>query len=693
MGRATGANSAVVQVADPVERIRFLRAEIARHDELYHREARPEISDADYDQLRRELAELEHRFPSEAASLGASPVRGVGDDRRAGWPKHRHGERMLSLEKTTSEAGLREFDQRLRSLVGAAQEFSYVVEPKFDGLAVSVTYEDGTLARIVTRGDGEEGDDVTSAARRIPALPTKLAVPETAAAPQTIEIRGEVYMSLAEFDRINGEREEAGEPGFASPRNLAAGTLKSNERDDRRLEIVFYGLGKVEPSGGPATQRELIAQLGAWGLPTVTNAHRAESIDGAWQAVRELERERSDLAYPIDGAVVKLDSFAARARAGETSSAPRWAIAFKYAPQRVSTRLIGITLQVGRTGRITPVAELDPVELAGATIARATLHNADEIARRDLRVGDYVFVERQGDVIPAITGVDFARRDPSLAAFVLPAECPGCGERLVRAEGEAAWRCDNQACDARLQRRVLHFAGCLGVKGLGEATAEALVRAQSIRSPSGIFTLTREQLVRGAHLSPKSADALLAEIEQAKRAALWRFVHGLSAPGVGRTAAQALARHFGSLEALAAAGEKDLRTVDGIGPGIARNVAAFLAEPIVQAELRLLKEAGVAPTGSSVAIDSLAGKSFVLSGQLPTLSHGRAAELIEAAGGRVSGSVTRRTSYVVAGANAGTKRERAKALGIPVIDEAELLVLLRAGAADQARLATERDLN
>lgn len=669
-----------------------MRAEIARHDELYYREARPEISDADYDQLRRELAELEQRFPAAAASLGASPVSVVGDDRRDGWRRYRHGERMLSLEKTTTEAGLREFDQRLRGLVGAEQDVCYVVEPKFDGLAVSVTYENGTLTRIVTRGDGEEGDDVTSAAGRIRALPTTLATPAMDVAPKAIEIRGEVYMSLAEFDRINGECEEAGEPGFVNPRNLAAGTLKSMERDDRQLEIVFYGLGQTEPGGAPMSQRELIAQLGAWGLPTVTNAHVADSIDEAWQAVRELERERDDLAYPIDGAVVKLDSFAARARAGETSSAPRWAIAFKYAPQRVSTRLEGITLQVGRTGQITPVAELAPVALAGATIARATLHNADEIARRDLRVGDHVFVERHGDVIPTIAGVDLARRDPSLAAFVFPTECPGCGGRLVRADGEVAWRCDNQDCGARLQRRVLHFAGCVGIKGLGAATADALIRAKLIGAPGGIFALTREQLVTEARLSPKSADALLAEIGRAKRAALWRLVCGLGAPGVGRVAAQALARRFGSLAALAAAGEKELRTVEGIGPGTARDVAAFLAEPPVKAELQLLTSAGVAPASATGSV-ALAGKRFVLSGELPTLSQGCAAELIEAAGGKVSGSVTRRTSYVVAGAGAGAKRERALALGIPVIDEAELLALLRAGPERQARPASERGDN
>lgn len=683
----------VVRVADPMERIRFLRAEVARHDELYYREGRPELSDVDYDRLRGELAELEQRFASEAAKLGASPVSAVGDDRRAGWIKHRHGQRMLSLEKTTTEAGLREFDQRLRTLIGAEQAVGYVVEPKFDGLAVSVTYENGVRTRILTRGDGEEGDDVSAAARRIRDLPAKLAIPTTQAVPRKIEIRGEVYMAFAEFDRINREREESGELRFASPRNLAAGTLRATGQDDRQLEIVLYGLGEVEPSAAPASQRELINQLRAWGLPTVNNARVASSIDEVWRAVRELEQERARLAYPIDGAVVKLDSWAARERVGPSTSAPGWAIAFKYAPPRVSTRLQGITLQVGRTGQITPVAELEPVELAGAMVARATLHNADEIARRDLRVGDIVFLERQGDIIPAITGVDLARRDPALTPYVFPTSCPGCGGRLERPAGVGVWRCDAADCGARLQRRVLHLAGCVGIKGLGEATTEALIRAKSVREPSGIFALSREQLVTGGRLGSKAADALKEEIERAKRAPLWRVVHGLGAPGVGRKAAQALAQRFGSLEALAVASEKELGEVGGIGPETARNVAAFFARQPVQDELQRLAAAGVKPASSSTAGGPLAGQSFVLSGELPTLSHGRAAELIEAAGARVTESVTRRTRYLVVGANAGTKLERAKAIGVPVLDESQLLALLGAQAKPQARPASERGDN
>lgn len=675
--------TAQAMIANPAERIHFLRSEIARHDELYYREARPEITDADYDILKHELAELERGFPEDAARLAPLPTREVGDDRRPGFAKIQHGQRMLSLEKVTTEAGLREFDQRLRALLTDGAEPDYVVEPKFDGLAVSALYEQGLLTRLVTRGNGGEGDDVTAAVRRIHNLPMVLSTADPTTLPRSIEIRGEVFMAFAEFDRINREQDEMGRSNFASPRNLAAGTLKSADAEGRKLEIVFYGLGKVEPEAVAASQMELLAQLGAWGLPTIENARPAGSIAAAWQAVQAIERTRSSLPYPIDGAVVKLNSFAGRRLAGETPSAPRWAIAFKYAPQRVATRLKGITLQVGRTGVVTPVAELEPVALAGATIARATLHNAEEIARRDVRVGDIVFVERHGEIIPAVVGVDLARRSGSLVRFVFPSRCPSCGESLTRSDGAVDWRCVNQDCPARRQRRILHFASaeCLGIKGLGEATVEGLVQRGVVRDPCDLYRLRREQLVADGGMSEKAADALLAQIENSKTAPLGRVIQGLGIPGVGRATASALAQRFGALEALSLATEKDLIGVAGIGGETAREIVSFLAEPDVRRQMQELTKLGVAPTRSAPSAGPVAGKIFVLSGALPTLTHARATELIEAAGGKVTDSVTRRTDFVVAGAEISTKVKRARVLDVPVIEEARLLALLR-GEAD-----------
>jgi DNA ligase (NAD+) len=664
--------------ADPAARIAFLRAEIARNDELYHREARPEISDFDYDQLKAELADLERRFPEAAAKLGPSPVRPVGDDRTPGFASYRHREKMLSLEKTYSEADLRAFHARLVRELGR-DNLEYVIEPKFDGLAVSATYEHGRLVRVATRGNGVEGDDVTANALTIRSLPHTLEIAAGATAPALVEVRGEVFISFAEFNRINEERDDAGESAFASPRNLAAGTLKSldpREVARRRLDVVFYSMGAIEPEAArPPSQRELLAQFQAWGLPTVENFQVASSIDAVWRAVQKFGIERPELPYPTDGAVVKLNSVAGQRELGETDEAPRWAIAYKFAPERMATRLKAITLQVGRTGVVTPVAELEPVVFSGATVVRATLHNAAEIARRDIRVGDYVFVERTGEVIPAIVGVDRARRDPASVPYVFPATCPGCGRPLVRREGEVAWRCVNVDCPAQFQRRLRHFASpeCVGVRGLGDATIDALIDRGLVRSIADLYRLKSEDLEELGHA--KSNAALLAAIEASKHADAWRFIYGLGIPGIGATSAKALARQFGGLDKLAAASESDLRTVPGIGSDTARDVAAFFAEPAQKKLIADLAALGVAPhVGESN--ERLSGKSFVLTGTFRKITQSRARELIEAAGGRVSETVSRHTSYVAAGADAGSKLERAAALGVPVIDEASLLKMI-----------------
>lgn len=679
--RAADSSTNLTRVADPAERMRFLRTEIARHDELYYRKAQPEISDADYDALKRELTALDEQFPEVAAKLGPLFIAPLGDDRTPGAAGARHRERMLSLEKVYSEAALREFCVRVeRELAG--KSVSYVVEPKFDGLGVSAVYERGKLARVITRGDGNEGDDVTANARAIAALLPALKPSAGAPVPDFIELRGEVLMTFAEFDRLNREREEAGEVAYASPRNLAVATLKSPDPQQaawRKLEVVFYGLGACEPADvAPASQHELLEQLRAWGLPTVEQPLRAETRDAVWAAVQEIGRARPGFPFPTDGAVVKLDSRSGQRQLGATEHAPRWAVAYKFSPERAATRLKSITIQVGRTGVLTPVAELEPVRLGGATISRASLHNASEISRRDIRVGDQVFVERTGEVIPAVVGVDLSARSPASAVFVFPDKCPACAEPAVRREGEVAWRCVNPRCPAQLRRRLLHFASaeCVGIKGLREATIDKLVDHGLVHDLPDLYRLQREDLLKLGRFNERSADALLLSVSATKRVELWRFVTALGIPSVGAVGAKALATRFGSLDALAAAPSADLAAVESIGPETADAVAGYFALESTRAMLADFKSLGVTPVAASATAGRFVGKTFVLTGTLSSLSRARATELIEAAGGKVADTVNRRTSYVVAGHEPGAKAARARELGVRVLSESEFQELL-----------------
>ncbi|MCC6414362.1 MAG: NAD-dependent DNA ligase LigA [Opitutaceae bacterium] len=672
------------------QKIAELRAEVARHDERYHRQAQPEISDFDYDQLKRSLAELEARFPQFAT--GESPTGRVGDDRAEGFATYRHRLPMQSLDNTYSEAELREFHTRLGRVLERV-ELDYVVEPKIDGLAVSLTYEHGKLVRAVTRGNGVEGDDVTANIRTIKTLPDELKPVKDAPIPEVIEIRGEVYMTLAEFARINVDREEAGEPLYATPRNLAAGTLKLLDRAEvaaRKLEIVLYGLGYCEPVGAVGeTQSGFHALVRGWGLPTVEKTWTAPSIDEVWAAVQELDRMRRDFSYATDGAVVKLDPLKLQREAGGTSKAPRWAMAYKFAAERAETLLKGVTIQVGRTGVLTPVAELEPVQLAGTTVSRATLHNRDEIARKDIRIGDRVYVEKAGEIIPVVLGVNTAKRTPECVPYAFPANCPVCATPVVQLAGEVALRCPNYACPVQVRRRVQHFAskGCLDIDGLGVAMVDTLVDKSWVRGIADLYRLNRDDLLTLGKSVEKSTDNLLAAIEASKRAELWRVIHGLGITHVGATAAKDLAKHFGNLEALAAAkyenfiaGNKE-SVINGIGETMALAIIAHFQKPENAALARELSELGVNPVAPETAAPTgnrFAGKTYVLTGTLPSMTRDEAGAKIEAEGGKVSGSVSKKTSYVLAGAEAGSKLEKAQALGVTVIDEAEFLRMLAA---------------
>ncbi len=674
--------------AEAQTRIAQLRAEVTRHDELYHRRAQPEISDFDYDRLKRELADLETQFPQFATT--ASPTTQVGDDRAEGFQTYRHRQPMQSLDNTYSEAELREFHARLVKLL-EREELAYVVEPKIDGLAVSVTYEKGRLVRAVTRGNGVEGDDITANALTIRTLPRQLRAAAGTPIPDVIEVRGEIYLTLAEFQRINTEREEAGEALYANPRNLAAGTIKQLDAAEvarRKLEIVLYGLGFCEPASAlPATQAGFHERVQAWGLPTVEKFWPVRGVDEVWKAVQELDRLRDSFAYATDGAVVKVDSLQFQREAGSTSKAPRWAMAYKFAAQRAETRLNAITIQVGRTGVLTPVAELEPVQLAGTTVSRATLHNRDEIARKDIRVGDWVQVEKAGEIIPAVIAVNLERRTPVCVPYAFPEQCPVCGTKVVQLEGEVALRCPNLACPVQVRRRVQHFASkaCLDIDGLGVAMVDVLVEKGWVKNLADIYRLRRDDLLTLGKSVEKSTDNLLAAIEASKRAELWRVIHGLGITHVGVAAAKDLAKHFGSVEALASARledfirEKKQSVIDGIGETMARAILGHFQNPANRAlidELHALGLAPQAPVKSAPVSAVLAGKTFVLTGTLPTMTRDEAAAKIEAAGGKVSGSVSKKTNYVLAGAEAGSKLDKAKELGVPVIDEAELLRML-----------------
>jgi DNA ligase (NAD+) len=668
-------------------RIEFLRNALARNDELYYRRAQPEISDFEYDQMKRELADLEWTFPE--LKPKNSPTDQIGDDRTEGFSTYRHRERMMSLDNTYSQAELREFHARLVRLLGK-EDLTYVVEPKIDGLAVSLTFEKGRLVHAVTRGNGVEGDDITANAMTIRSLPKTLKT-HGKKFPEIVEVRGEIFLSLAEFKRINQLREEAGEPLYANPRNLAAGTIKQldpREVAQRKLEIVLYGLGFCEPSATrPGTQHEYLETVKEWGLPTVERFWTVVGADQMWSAVQELDSIRNSFAYATDGAVIKLDSLGLQREAGATSKAPRWAMAYKFAAERAETRLNRIAIQVGRTGALTPVAELEPVKLAGTTVARATLHNQDEIARKDIRVGDYVYVEKAGEIIPAVIAVNLAKRTPECVPYVFPTVCPACGSEVVRLAGEVAVRCLNFECPVKVRRRVAHFASksCVDIEGLGFAMVDAVVEKGWVKSVADIYRLRRDDLLSLGKNVAKSTDNLLAGIESSKTRDLWRFIHGLGIPHVGAAAAKDLAQKFRSLEALAEARYEDFVTekrsvIEGIGETMGRAILEHFNDPRNRTLVQDLIDLGVkpvAPAARTATSATLQGKTFVLTGTLPNLSREEATAKIENAGGKVSGSVSKKTSYLLAGEEAGSKLEKANSLGVPVIDEERFLALLR----------------
>jgi DNA ligase (NAD+) len=678
---------------DPRVRAEDLRALIRHHEERYYVLDDPEISDEAFDQLVKELEAIERAHPD--LITPDSPTQRVAGRPVEGFETVDHLEPMLSLDNGYSEDELRAFDERVRRGLGDSQApVPYHVELKIDGLGISLTYEDGRLLRGVTRGDGIRGEDVTSNVRTIRAIPLRLKGP----VPSRMEVRGEVYLPRASFERVNRERLDSEAPVFANPRNAAAGTMRQLDPAAvarRGLSGFFYHLVVPDEAGGAiapaglASQVATLAQLRAWGLPVEPNARRCDGMDDVIAYCREWADRRAGLAFDTDGVVVKVDAFEQRARLGATSKFPRWALAFKFPAQQATTRLVRIELQVGRTGAVTPVAVLEPVFLAGSTIQLATLHNEQEIARKDIRAGDVVLIEKGGDVIPKVVKPIETQRIQGPDApvpFRMPSACPVCGAPLHRPEDEVVWRCDNASCPARLRRSLEHFASrrAMNIDGLGEALVEQLVATGLVRDFADLYALDPPSVAALERMGQKSAANLIAQIDRSRGNEAWRLVFALGIRHVGERGAQALARAFGSLDALRGATHEDLLRVEDVGPVVAASVRDFFDAPQNRALVDRLRAAGVnfgSETDRHAAAPAvggapLAGKTFVLTGTLPSMSREDARAAIEARGGKVSGSVSRKTAFLVAGAEPGSKLDKARELGIPVLDEEALRRLL-----------------
>ncbi len=668
-------------------RIDELRNEIRHHEHLYHVLDRPAISDAQFDALVNELKRLEAAHPE--LITPDSPTQRVGGKPAEGFRKVRHSRPMLSLDNAYSEEELKDWDRRVHELSGNLP-VEYTAELKLDGLSVALHYaadEAGgaLLAAGLTRGDGQVGEDVTTNIRTIRSVP--LSIPaeklEKLGLPPTIEIRGECVLPEAAFERLNEEREREGLPPAVNPRNAAAGTLRTLEPSivaNRRLVFYAYFLlvnGDYWPKGQEATLNALTA------LGFRVNPHRGRmhSVDGMMQFIGQAEKQRATLGYEIDGVVFKVDAQATQQRLGYTGRAPRWAIAYKFTAESAVTKLEDIMITVGRSGKLTPTAMLTPVFVGGVTVSRATLHNADFIERMGLKIGDWVRVERGGDVIPKVSEVlDDAEHPRGTHKFSFPAVCPECGNAVVREEGEADWRCVNADCPAKLRESLLHFGsrGVMNIEGLGDAAVTQLLERGLVHSVADLYSLRKEQVVELERFAEKSAQTLLDEIERSKTAGLARVIMGLGIRFVGERTAELLAQEFGSMDAIMDASREELERVEEVGPRISEAIRNFFERPANRALVQALKDAGVEMTAEKrQRTTQLAGLTFVLTGTLPNLTRDDAKQKIEAAGGKVAGSVSKKTSYVVAGEEAGSKLDKAHELKVPVLDEDGLLALLK----------------
>jgi len=659
-----------------------LSEEIRRHDHAYYVEAKPIITDREYDRLYKELIDLEKQFPTLVTP--DSPSQRVGGQPLGKFETSQHLAPMMSLDNTYSQAEVRQFVERVQKLL-PGEKLEWVVEPKVDGVAINLRYENGVFSVGATRGDGTTGDDITANLKTIRSIPLRLQPSRDR--PRLMEARGEVYFPKEAFAKLNAERASAGEELYANPRNTAAGTLKQLDPKivaKRGLDILLYGTGQVEGGKMPQTQAELLAWLKSLGFKTPDKTWFCQSAEELFAAIDELDRVRHGFRYETDGAVIKLNSLPLREKVGATSKAPRWGMAYKYAPEQAQTKLKAITIQVGRTGTLTPVAELEPVLLAGTTVKRATLHNEDQIHRLDARVGDTVLIQKAGEIIPEVVGVVTAKRDGRERVFRFPKECPECGSKVSRATAESeavAWRCANPDCPAQVRGRIEHWCarGAMDIEGGGEALVAQLVGSGLARDVADLYRLKLAEVANLERMGEKSARNFLAGVEASKSRDLWRLIFGLGILHVGAGVAKSLGRNFASLDDVFAAGVDQLAEVEDVGEVIAQSIAQWHGEVRNRKLIERLREVNLNFRSSlyqpRAAPGPLAGKTFVLTGTLPHLKREEAAARIEALGGKVSGSVSQKTDFVVAGEEAGSKLEKAQKLGVKIINEAGLLKL------------------
>lgn len=663
-----------------------LKSLIEYHNRRYYQLDDPEISDAEYDRLLTELVKLEGQYPELASS--DSPTQRVGAPPLEKFVPFTHLSPMLSLANAFTEEEIREFDLRLRKLLGMKEQIAYCGEPKFDGTAINLVYRHGVLEVGATRGDGFNGENVTANVKTIPTVPLSISTNEVSP-PDLIEIRGEVVMKTEAFKKLNRRREESGEAPFANPRNAAAGSLRqldSRITARRPLDFFAYGIG-VFSGIQFSTHWEVMNTLKSWGFQVSEHCRRLGNIDEAIEYYRFMNDKRKTLPYEIDGVVIKVDSLALQERLGTVSRSPRWALACKFPAHQETTVIEDIVVQVGRTGILTPVAIMQPVNIGGVTVSRATLHNQDEIDRKDIRIGDTVLVQRAGDVIPEVVKVIDAKRTGKEKPFQMPSSCPECGGEVVREEGEAAHRCINPDCPAKTKGAIIHFAsrGGLDIEGLGEKLVNQLVDRGLVKDGGDLFFLTREELLTLERMAHKSADNLLQAINRARGPSLARLLNALGIPLVGETTARALADHFGTLSAIENAALEDLMAVPDIGPEVAREIRTFFSYEKTKELLKKLRAAGVVKEegeqrlGAPVFSPFFSGKVFVFTGALARMTREEAKKEVEIRGGKTADSVSRRTDFVVVGEGAGSKLSKAEQLNIPILSEEEFMRRLEEG--------------
>lgn len=647
------------------------------HNRLYYVEHAPAISDEEFDRLLKKIEQIEKEHPDWISPL--SPTQRVGEMLTTGFVTVSHRKPMLSLANTYSKSEVEDFIKRMNKLV-EKKELEFVTDIKMDGIAISVTYEKGKFVKAVTRGDGKSGDEVSVNVKTIASLPLQI----YGDIPEFMELRGEVFLNRNVFAKLNEQRASDGEAEWANPRNAAAGTLKllnPKEVSKRNLSIAFYGIGE-ESSNLIKKQSEIIPFLKSLGLPVLEYSELCQNIDEIWNFIEKIKGLRHSLSYDIDGVVIKLNDLKEQTRLGVTGKNPRWAIAYKYAAEQAITRIINISVQVGRTGVLTPVADLQPVFLAGSTIARATLHNEEEVQRKDIRVGDTVIIEKGGDVIPKVVEVDFSKRDVTSEPWKMPEHCPSCGTAVVRASGEVAVRCPNEKeCPEQKLRHLIYFAGkdAMDIAHLGEKVMAQLIEKKLVNSPSDIYRLTGEQLSLLSSFKAKSINNLLESIQKSKDVLLSKFIMSLSIKHVGAGMAETLALKAGSIQNLEKMTESDLMAIEGIGEKVAYSIFDYFSNPLHRKQIQELLDLGVTPRNVVVKVfheHPFASKNFVLTGTLEKFTRTTAVTLIRERGGKITDSVSKKTDYIIAGADPGSKLEKGKTLGITILNESEFESML-----------------